>query len=304
MYYSMSRLSVLDVKWTDLFDVTANPTFFDNHSNPYHELIVVADGTVNLHASGSRMVLHAGDSLLLAPWEQHSGWNRNDRQGKFYWAQFSCHPGMDDFSLHQTNALNIVHAERTELRTVDIGHEDLVIIPRKHRIRQRYKLLSLFEELVETMNRPKAYFRYRSTLLLADMLGCIANDFLEQTHMDTAFPHSYTTFRKLVDYLNNFYDSDISRDKLEHEMNYKYEYLCQVFNKYADMPMTHYMQKLRVQRAKHLLKHTEKSIQEIAEEVGYSDPFYFSRTFKKLEGIAPLYYREYKQTPLPGQGVE
>lgn len=292
MYYSMSRLSVLDVKWADLFDVSANSTFFDKHSNPYNELIVVADGTVNLEAGGARMVLQTGDSLVLAPWEQHYGWNRGERQGKFFWAQFSCHPGMDNFALSRSNELSIVHAERTELQTVDMSHEDLIVIPRMHKNRHSYKLLGRFEELVETMNQPNGYFRFQSTLLLADMLRIIANDFLDQSHLDTGFPLSYMTFRKLVNHLNNSYTTEISRKKLEFSLDYKYEYLCQLFNKYTGIPMSQYVQRLRVQRAKHLLRNTGKSIQDIALEVGYPDPFYFSRLFKKLEGIAPLHYRE------------
>lgn len=292
MYYSMSRLSVMDVKWADLFDANASLSFFNKHYNPYYELIVAADGTVNLEAGGTRMVLQAGDSLLLGPWEQHNGWNPDERQGKFYWAQFSCDPGLDKFVLSRSPELSIVHAERTELRTVEIGHEDLLIVPRLHRSRQPYKLLSQFEELVETMMQPRGYFRFQSTLLIAGMLGLIANDFLEQSHLDTAFPISYITFRKLVNHLNNFYESDVSRGKLEEALNYKYEYLCQVFKKYAGIPMNHYIQQLRIQRAKHLLHNTGKSVQEIAQVVGYSDPFYFSRLFKKIEGVAPQHYRD------------
>ncbi|WP_284645363.1 AraC family transcriptional regulator [Paenibacillus silviterrae] len=295
MYYSMSRLSVPDVKWADLFDANANTTFFNKHYNPYYELIVAAEGTVHLEAGDNRFVLQAGDSLLLRPWEQHTGWSPKERQGTFYWAQFSCHPGLNEFALHQAPDLTIVHAERTELRTVDFSHEDLVILPRWHRSRHRYKLLSRFEELLETMKEPRGYFRYQSTLHLAEILGFIANDFLEQSHLDTDFPISYITFRRLVNYLNNVYESDLKRAKLEQAQGYKYEYLCQVFKKYAGTTMNHYLQQLRVQRAKHLLRHTGKSVQEIAQEVGYADPFYFSRLFKKIEGVSPLHYREDRQ---------
>ena len=292
MYYSMSRLSILDVKWTELFDVNTNPTFFNRHSNPYNELIVVADGLVNLEVKGERIVLQTGDSLLLQPWEQHSGWNLNERRGKFFWTQFSCHPGMDIFSLSQLTELGIVHAERTELRTIEVSHEDQIVIPRIHKNQQCYRLLNRFEELVETMKQPHGNFRLESTLLLADMLKIIANDFLEQKNFDTTAPLSYITFRKLVNYLNNGYNTDISREKLGLELDYNYNYLCNLFHKYTGISMNQYIQQLRVQRAKHLLQHTGKSIQQIANEVGYTDSFYFSRIFKKITGTAPLHFRD------------
>ncbi len=290
MHYSLSRLSKLDVKWADLFNAN-DPNFFGQHHNPYYELIVIADGMVHLQVNGKRLTLQAGDSLLMMPWESHTGWNPHEPQGRFFWVQFSCDPGLNEFVLDRASELNIVHAERTELRTAEILHEDLLIVPRQFRNAQRYKLLGLFEELVETMNLPKGYFRFHATLLLGEMLRLMANDFLKQSHLDTSFPASYITFRELVNHLNNSHESDISKATLERVLDRKYEYLCQVFKRYAGTTIHHYIHQLRVQRAKYLLDNTAKSVKEIAEDVGYPDPFYFSRMFKKMEGVAPQHYR-------------
>ena len=291
MYYALSRLSKLDVKWADLFDAN-NRTFFEQHHNPHYELIVIADGTVHLQTAEDRMMtLQAGESLLMMPWESHAGWNSHERQGQFFWVQFSCDPILNEFLLDRASKLNIVHAERTELRTTEILHEDLLVVPRHFRTLQRYKLLGLFEKLVETMKQPKGYFRFHATLLLGEILRLMASDFLEQSHLDTAFPASYITFRKMVNHLNNFYETDISKETLERVVDRKYEYLCQVFKKYASTNIHHYIHQLRVQRAKYLLHNTAKSVKEIAEEVGYQDPFYFSRMFKKIAGAAPQHYR-------------
>jgi len=119
----------------------------------------------------------------------------------------------------------------------------------------------------------------------------MAVDFLEQSHLDTAFPASYLTYRNLVKHLNNFYEADVSKETIERVLNRKYEYLCQVFKKYAETNIHQYIHQLRAQRAKYLLHNTAKSIKEIAEEVGYSDAFYFSRMFKKIVGSAPQHYR-------------
>ena len=48
----------------------------------------------------------------------------------------------------------------------------------------------------------------------------------------------------------------------------------------------------RMDRAKHLLRNPDKSIKEICAEVGYSDPNYFSRIFKKYQGVSPTEYKE------------
>jgi AraC-like DNA-binding protein len=56
------------------------------------------------------------------------------------------------------------------------------------------------------------------------------------------------------------------------------------------LPMAH-LQRLRLKRACGLLRRTEAPIREIAQRVGYQDPLYFSRTFRKHFGCSPTAYR-------------
>jgi len=75
----------------------------------------------------------------------------------------------------------------------------------------------------------------------------------------------------------------------------KYEYLCNIFKKYSGITINLYLQQLRVQRAKYLLRETDKTVQDIAFELSFENPLYFSKTFKKLEGVSPTHYRENRQ---------
>ena len=58
------------------------------------------------------------------------------------------------------------------------------------------------------------------------------------------------------------------------------------------MNYSDYIASLRIQRAKELLQNEVLSIQEIAEQVGYNDYFYFTKVFKKVQGISPSKYRK------------
>lgn len=291
-YYAMPRLAALDVRWVDLLDTAVNTAFYRDHYNPYYELIVVADGTVRLKTQQGKLTLEAGDSYLLQPWEAHGGWGEQQGGGKFYWVQFSCSPDMSPFAFNPAADLTVVHAARPEMRTDQDGLADHLILPQLFRQPRRYRLLERFERLLETTRRPTGYFRYQATLLLAEMLYSIAEDLLNQHGTDTSYPLSYVTFRRLVNYLNNCYETDVTKQKLESAIDRKYEYLCQVFKKYAGTTIQQYVQQLRVQRARHLLLHTDRSIKTIAADVGFEEPFYFSRLFKKMVGLSPQHYRE------------
>jgi transcriptional regulator GlxA family with amidase domain len=53
-----------------------------------------------------------------------------------------------------------------------------------------------------------------------------------------------------------------------------------------------YLQRVRVQHARELLKDIDLSIKEVAARTGFSDPYHFSRVFRRIDGLSPAYYRE------------
>jgi AraC-like DNA-binding protein len=64
-----------------------------------------------------------------------------------------------------------------------------------------------------------------------------------------------------------------------------------------------YIQQLRVQEAKRRLERTEEAIDEISWKVGYEDPAFFRRLFKRLTGITPGAYRRKFRVPSVAMGT-
>jgi YesN/AraC family two-component response regulator len=52
-----------------------------------------------------------------------------------------------------------------------------------------------------------------------------------------------------------------------------------------------YLNRLRVNESKNLMKNSDYRINEIGEMVGFSDASYFTKVFKKIEGVTPFHYR-------------
>jgi AraC-like DNA-binding protein len=70
-----------------------------------------------------------------------------------------------------------------------------------------------------------------------------------------------------------------------------------LFKRWAGSSPIDYFIRLRMQRACRLLAATTLSVKEIAGDLGYDDPFYFSRLFKSVHGIAPTDYRQAMEQP-------
>lgn len=94
-----------------------------------------------------------------------------------------------------------------------------------------------------------------------------------------------------IDFIKNNYMSDIMLDNIAGFVRLTPNYFSSLFKQYTGMNVSEYLMRFRVNRAKKMLDGSKLSIKEISELVGYSDQYYFSRIFKKLEGISPKQYR-------------
>ena len=93
-------------------------------------------------------------------------------------------------------------------------------------------------------------------------------------------------------YIDNHYkDEDISLDSVALASNISANYLSAMFSQKVGLSFVEYVTKKRMEKAKQLLRKTDKKAGEIAGEVGYRDPRYFSFVFKKKTGCTPSQYR-------------
>ena len=98
--------------------------------------------------------------------------------------------------------------------------------------------------------------------------------------------------KEIKDYLDDNYLKEISLDSLSNRFYINKYYLTRLFKTTYGVTINNYMLNKRITIAKEMLRFSNKSVDEIANDCGISDSNYFSRTFKKIEGITPKEYRK------------
>ena len=102
----------------------------------------------------------------------------------------------------------------------------------------------------------------------------------------------HTLLRQAVSYLDQHYaDEALSLNQVAREVNISANYLSALFSQEMGATFTEYVTGRRMERAKELLRATDKRSGEVAAAVGYRDPHYFSFLFKKTQGCTPRDYR-------------
>jgi AraC-like DNA-binding protein len=90
--------------------------------------------------------------------------------------------------------------------------------------------------------------------------------------------------------LDQRYTPRDSIQSLLEELDFSYEHLCRIFRKQFGVSPLSYVNSVRVERAKALLKQGGKSVKAVAAETGFDDAAYFSRLFRKTTGVSPAVF--------------
>lgn len=92
-------------------------------------------------------------------------------------------------------------------------------------------------------------------------------------------------------YIDQNYDKELSLESLAEHVHLSASYLSKLFKRELGQNISSYIQSVRIERAKVLLRTTNQKTYEIAEAVGIYDPVYFSKLFKKVTGKKPKDFR-------------
>lgn len=102
--------------------------------------------------------------------------------------------------------------------------------------------------------------------------------------------------KKLLAYIDEHYAEALSLTGLGKHFHFNPSYLSSYFTAHNKEGFSEYLNKIRVSKAEELLRDGELSISEISGQVGYSDPGYFTKVFKKQTGFSPSQYRRQHPT--------
>jgi two-component system response regulator YesN len=99
--------------------------------------------------------------------------------------------------------------------------------------------------------------------------------------------------REILDYFDELYlEEDFTLQVLAEHLGLSSGYLSGLFKSYFSEPFQDYLLRRRIEKAKVLLLSTDLRNYEIADQIGFSDPNYFSTRFKKQTGYSPKQYKE------------
>ncbi len=153
-------------------------------------------------------------------------------------------------------------------------------------LQQHYEVGLLFDEMYEHFDKETATSRMLCLSLLYKLFSLIAR---YKSHGDAESPYIARAY-DLIE--KRFGDPKFNVHALASELKLNDNYFSVLFKKNTGAPPIRALLRTRMENAAKMLRFTDKTVREIAFLCGFSDEFYFSRSFKGYFGCAPLAYRK------------
>lgn len=231
------------------------------------QLLYIAAGKAHFHIDGEEKIVTAGHMVLYRPKEPQKYEYYAEDQTEVYWVHFT-----------GSNVTNILHSYGlTKDKKVFYCGSDLEY---KNHFRTMIQELQMckddYPEMLEMYLRQIfiKLHRYFNTVSKVDN-SQIAED------IDNA-----------MIYFTEHYNEDICIEDYVQKHHMSTSWFIRNFKQYTGSTPMQYIISKRIYNAENLLQSEHYNVTEIANIVGYDNPLYFSRIFKKIKGISPSEYRK------------
>ncbi len=161
------------------------------------------------------------------------------------------------------------------------------------------KIVNSVEEMIESYRQAMKSLVYNSESVniihIDDVDDKLINDMFNEIKINRSKNLNNKVKTKLFENVKNFIkeniETELELERVANNFGLSVYYFSRTFKEVTGINFSEYVNKCRIDIAKELLSNGELSIKEVCYKVGYNDPNYFSKVFKKYEGISPVNFK-------------
>lgn len=231
------------------------------------QLIYIASGKAHFHFGDNEEIVTAGHMVLYRPKEPQKYEYYGEDQTEAYWVHFT-----------GGNVTNI-------LRSYGLTDDKKVFY-----CGSGIEYQAIFRNMINELQICNANYASMLEMYLRQIFIMLQRYFL--TTAKTENSRVVDEIHKSMVYFNEHYSDDISIDEYAQNNNVSVSWFIRNFKHCTGVTPMQYILSKRIYNAEILLQDPTYNVTEIAQIVGYDNPLYFSRIFKKVKGLSPSEYRK------------
>lgn len=253
-------------------------------AHDFWELVYADNGNVICSADGAQTELKEGEMLFHKPNEVHSFQANGVIAPNVFIISFECKSEAIRFFENRKltvdkNLLRFIYSIIEESkRTFNLPYSDPALkkmqLLKKPTLGGQQLIKNYLELLLIELMRSETEKEYADVLFLPrqELCECIS--------------------KQVIAFLKENVHRSLNIAEICYALNYSKSYLFRQFKQSTNCSIMAYFTKLKMERAKRLLRESDLSITQISEKLAFDTPNYFSKTFKKLTRLTPLQYKK------------
>ena len=253
----------LHVDWRIIFD---------------YELVLLLSGKGQFETFAGVMNFGPGSLFLIPPFQPHRLHSANNDTCEHIAVHF-------DFGRHTYPGGSRIDRRKP----YEVLLEGGLTLPREIRLSMVNPLIKLFARLVQAQTAGTPLSLLEARMLLMDILWrLLARPGSSATRPD---PVLAARMQPVLAWLDRHLPERTDLNALAALSGLSRAHFNRVFRRWTGYSPREYQQQRRIEKARQLLVNMNKSVKQVAMELGFADVFQFSRTFTRLDSLPPTEYR-------------
>ena len=255
-------------------------------------IYVITDGELHLVQNGEELILMPGDVFFFDKGDVHSA--SESTYCEYYYIHFDS-DSVNTLETSSEEYKKMIEKNTAEYLKTNVYSTDMYDFCNVY-IKQKYNMSSKgrFEHILAILReiRFTSESRYPKNRLAVSYTVTNLLFELQEIELFGKSEKAYHTVRKVAEYIDKNYATIESCNDVESYIKLNVDYVNRIFKKIMGCSIIKYRNRVRIIEAKFRIAATDMNMSEIADFVGFGNVYYFSRIFKKIEGVAPSDYAE------------
>lgn len=246
----------------------------EDHTHDFTEISIILEGESLYTIEGKSQTLKANTVMVFNPGVNH----REEQVVGTYSHQL--HIGIKNF--------NFLGYEKDSM-----PNKKTILIPQVG----HHVIMEVAWQLVNELSHEVPEYRVMTKTLVMQLMVLIIRSLessqgLSLSNVSPSIKRRYNLVEAALHYMEQHYDQDLTVDQIAQELLISPAYLSKIFKEIKETSIINYLIEVRMKQAAVLIRDSKRPIKEVAEIVGYQDPLYFSKQFKKYYGEAPTHFKK------------
>jgi len=237
-------------------------------------LILCTNGKGTITFDNQDWKMQSGSVAILPPNKKHKYYSSKDHPWDIFWLHFR---GKSvNFYLPKSNNKKAQFYCQNNLKETNIKY-----------------MMNIFWQMIQSFS---AGYSYEHVFYVSQLLGVLLSYLaLQETSPQFENTSSNEYVNKAIQYIYDNIGISVPIKTLSERLDISEGYLNRIFHKSVGQSINQFITFSKLKQAVRYLEYTNLPIQQIAQQVGYKDQFYFSRQFKKHYNVSPRDFRKKKK---------